>query len=251
MKNKPVLNIVYECNNYFLINKPPNVLSQPGTVQQWIYHGIYKNQHVGTPKVLLDELKAQSNSSASEFSNWKLVHRLDSCVSGGLLVAKNKNAAKYISRNLKEGGNKGYKVDRRYVALLDDPGKANSRYMNDYGIIDKMGMISKYRRFDERCMLIELVTGQKHQIRKHLSLVVNQPVLNDVKYGGPLLPHTNPTQIALHAACVKTKIGLQQREHLIPMSFNNDGRLWDRRYLGEDGNFISEIQKMLLEEWKF
>ncbi|GAV52883.1 hypothetical protein ZYGR_0AI01650 [Zygosaccharomyces rouxii] len=251
MKNKPVLNIVHECNNYFLINKPPNVLSQPGNVHRWIYHGIYKNQHVNTPKIVLDELKAQSNCRKSDYDNWRLIHRLDSCVSGGLLIATNKNAAKYFSRNLKEGGNKGFKIDRRYVAMVDDKKTCNHNYVNDYGIIKKMGMISKYRRFDEKCILLELVTGQKHQIRKHLSHVIGQPVLNDVKYGGPLIPHTDPLQIALHAAYIKTKIGLKKREHLIPMTFNNDGELWDRRYLDEQGNFIPEIQKMLLEEWEF
>lgn len=251
MKNKPVLDIIYECNNYFLINKPPNVLSQPGTVQRWIYHALYKNQHVNTPKILLDELKAQSSSSEKEHNNWKLIHRLDSCVSGGLLVATNKNAAKYFSRNLKEGGNKGYKIDRRYIALVDNHGEGNPNYSNDYGIIDKLGMVSKYRKFDEKCILIELVTGQKHQIRKHLSHVLRQPVLNDSKYGGLLLPHADPLQIALHAAYIKTKIGLQTREHLIPMTFNNDGKLWDRRYLDNNGNFIPEIQKMLLEKWEF
>lgn len=135
--------------------------------------------------------------------------------------------------------------------MIDNPGKGDPKYLNEYGIIDKMGMVSKYRRFDEKCILVELSTGQKHQIRKHLSHILKQPVLNDVKYGGPLLPHTDPLQIALHAACVKTKIGLQKREHLIPMTFNNNGKLWDRRYLDEKGNFIPEIQKMLLEEWTF
>lgn len=251
MKKKPVLKVLYECNNYFLINKPPNVLSQPGTVHRWICHELYKNQHVNTPKVLLEELKAQTDRSKEEYDNWRLVHRLDNCVSGGLLIATNKNSAKYFSRNLKEGGNKGYKVDRRYVAMIEDQGKTNKNYMNDYGIINKMGMISRYRRFDEKCILLELVTGQKHQIRKHLSHVLRQPVLNDVKYGGTPVPGIHDSQVGLHAACLKTKIGLQTREHLIPMTFNNNGKLWDRRYLDEKGNFIPEIQKMLLEEWKF
>lgn len=32
---------------------------------------------------------------------------------------------------------------------------------------------------------IKLITGRKHQIRCHLSDYLQQPILNDVKYGGP------------------------------------------------------------------
>lgn len=233
-----------------IVNKPPKVLSQPGNVKHWIKHASNKDQQNHKSIVLLDELRAQSSSSAKELLEWRLVHRLDSCVTGGMLVAKNKNAAACFSRNLKMGGNRGYKVKRKYVAMVHGT-VHGSEYGSDYGLIDKEGMISKYRRFDEHCLIMELVTGKKHQIRQHLSYELKQPILNDFKYLGPHIEEADSDQIALHSACIKTKIGLQDREHLIPMNFQNNGKLWPRQYLDEDGQFIPEIQKMLLEEWDF
>lgn len=34
---------------------------------------------------------------------------------------------------------------------------------------------------------IKLITGRKHQIRCHLSDYLNNPIMNDKKYGGVLL----------------------------------------------------------------
>lgn len=38
---------------------------------------------------------------------------------------------------------------------------------------------------------IKLITGRKHQIRCHLSDYLNNPIMNDKKYGGVLLANNN------------------------------------------------------------
>ncbi|QLL31908.1 hypothetical protein HG536_0C00750 [Torulaspora globosa] len=237
------LPIVFECNNYFIVNKPYGMFSQPGDMgQQYAHH-----PHKSKPPVVLDELKRQYGDRPGGCLEWRTVHRLDACVTGGMLIVKNKNAAIQFSKNLRRGGNKGFKMTRKYVALVGD-GEIHPKYTGDSGIIQCLGMVTKYRRFDERCYVLELVSGGKHQIRRHLAQGVGQPILNDNRFGGILVPGTEPTQIALHSACIKTVMGFQRRAHLIPMIYNNDGKLWDSKYVDSKGNFIPEIQRVLLND---
>lgn len=244
MQKLRTLPIAYECSNYFVVNKPYGMFSQPGDLGSKYAHHPDKFR----PPVVLDELKAQYGKSKGGSTEWRTVHRLDACVTGGMLIVKNKNAAIQFSRNLRHGGNKGFKITRRYVALVGE-GEINSKYTDDTGVIQCLGMVTRYKRFDEKCYVLELVSGGKHQIRRHLAQGVGQPILNDNRFGGIILPGTDPTQIALHSACIKTVMGLQRKEHLIPMIYNNDGKLWDSKYVDERGNFLPEIQRMLLCDW--
>lgn len=219
------------------------MFSQPGDLNAWFRH--YPHRH--RPPVVLDQLIQERGSSDKFASEWRTVHRLDACVTGGMLIARNKNAAIQFSKNLRKGGYKGFKLTRRYVALVN--GKIAEKYLPDEGLISCLGMTSKYKRFDENCMVLELVTGGKRQIRRHMSEAVGTPILNDAKFGGLQIVEANPEQIALHSASIHTMIGLQTRKHLIPMIYNNNGVLWDSKYLHKDGTFIEEIRKVLLEEW--
>lgn len=236
--------VTYRCNNYIIANKPYNVLSQPG-LESHLKH------QPGTrrPPVIIDALKEQQGRYNPFVSEWRTVHRLDRYVTGGMLIAENKNAAIQFSRNLKKGGNSGFKFTRRYVALVEDP--KPGKIIEPEGEICSEGMVSNYRKFDENCFLFELITGDKHQIRRHLAKYIGQPVLNDTKYGGNLVKGIVSNQLALHSACIKTKIGSQYREHLIPMVFKNNGFLWSSKYLDKNGYFIPEINKLLLEDWDF
>lgn len=239
-----VLPVVYECGNYIIVNKPFGMFSQPGDLSKMYAHYPVKAR----PPVVLDELRLQYGNGRSDSKEWRTVHRLDGCVTGGMLLVKNKNAAIQFSKNLRKGGNVGFKMMRRYVALVGD-GEIGSKYVEDAGIIKNLGMTTKYRRFDERCYVLELVSGGKHQVRRHLAQSVGQPILNDQKFDGFSVPGTDPGQIALHSACIKTTMGLQKRVHLIPMIHSNNGKLWDSKYVDSEGNFIEEIQRLLLEEW--
>lgn len=239
------LPIVFECNNYFILNKPYFMFSQPGDVA-----ARFRNYpHHARPPVVLDELRHQHGLGNASALEWRTVHRLDANVTGGMLITKNKNAAIQFSKNLQKGGNKGYKMIRRYVAMVQ--GDSVKKYEKDEGVISSLGMTSKYKRFDERCFILELVTGGKHQVRRHLAEAVGQPILNDTRFGGIHVPGTDEEQIALHSACIKTSIGLQNRKHLIPMQMNNNGKLWNPLYIDNNGDFIPKIREILLEDWSF
>ncbi|CCE93315.1 pseudouridine synthase PUS5 TDEL_0F05040 [Torulaspora delbrueckii] len=238
------LPVVCECSNYFIVNKPYGMFSQPGDLGQKYAHYPVKAK----PPVVLDELRRQYGKGRVDAGEWRTVHRLDACVTGGMLLVKNKNAAIQFSKNLRAGGNKGFKMTRRYVAIVGE-GEIGTKYRSDTGVIQCLGMTTRYRRFDEKCYVLELISGGKHQIRRHLAQGVGQPILNDEKFQGSLVPGTNPAQIALHSACIKTTVGFQKRSHLIPMVYNNDGKLWDPKYVDREGNFNLELQRMLLNDW--
>ncbi|EDO16400.1 hypothetical protein Kpol_1030p8 [Vanderwaltozyma polyspora DSM 70294] len=245
MSISSMIPICYRNSNYIIVNKPFNVLSQPGYIGSWKCVGLSSP----VVPVLLDDLIKQNAGKDENVTEWRTVHRLDKLVTGGVLIATNKNSAIKFSKNLRYGGNKGYKFTRRYVALVENSLNVNTRKIPEFGQINFDGMISNYKQFDESCFIFDLVTGGKHQIRKHLSLCLGRPILNDVKYNATPITEIDRNQIALHSACIKTNIGLQSREHLIPMIFNNDGLLWKRKYVNERGEFLEQIQDILLEEW--
>ncbi|CCE65444.1 hypothetical protein TPHA_0L00870 [Tetrapisispora phaffii CBS 4417] len=235
--NKFSPSILYRCNNYILTSKASGQVCQPGKVKTRL--GFKKHT------VVLDELK-KKYSDEKDITEWRNVQRLDIGVTGGLIIATNKNSAIQFSRNLKEGGNAGYKIIRRYVALLN-PNSNSSRGLPEEGriVTNNNKMITLYKQFDENCYIFELVSGMKHQIRIHASKVLEAPVYNDLLYKGSPVGD-DPVQIALHSAFVKTKIGFNIREHSIPMPYHNK-TLWDPKYIADGGYFIPEIGRILEE----
>jgi len=168
------LDIIYENDNYLIINKPYNLLSIPTT----------KN-----PKSVYQEvlyyLKDNNDKSIA------IINRLDKDTEGLMLIAKNKLAASKMS-NVHE------KMERRYLALLEgfldnDSGKiinyiakekdSIKRYITD----DKFGKIaiSNYKvieRFNDYTLTeFILETGRTHQIRLHAKSI-NHPIVGDKLY---------------------------------------------------------------------
>ncbi|CAI1582551.1 hypothetical protein SEUBUCD646_0L02280 [Saccharomyces eubayanus] len=252
MSLKKQIPIAFENAHYFIVNKPPGILSQPPDSRTW------RRTHPDLDSTPLLVRFKTLYSSDKDVEACRTVHRLDHCVTGGTLIAKTKNASMMFSRFLQKGGNKGYKLRRKYVAIVEHSSHSKEPVSNEVGyglkynsLISHEGkQITKFKKVDDRCIVLQLVTGKKHQIRYHVSQILNQPIVNDQKYGSPIkLPRAFHNQIALHSACITTKIGLQTEVHLIPMEFNNNGELWPRKYVDEEGEFNSLIKKVLLENW--
>ncbi|CAD6637309.1 XXYS1_4_G0040340.mRNA.1.CDS.1 [Saccharomyces cerevisiae] len=252
MSLKKQIPIIFENTHYFIVNKPPGIPSQPPDCRTW------GRTHPNLdPTPLLERFKAIYYSHR-EVELCRTVHRLDHCVTGGMLIAKTKDASVKFSRFLQKGGNHGYKLQRKYVAIVESSGRFNkpNNYEIKYGpkynfLISHGGReITKFKEVDENCIVLQLVTGKKHQIRNHVSQILNQPILNDKKYGSTVnFPELFNDQIALHSACIITKIGLQTKTHLIPMEYNNTGQLWSRKYVNEEGEFTLPIKDVLMENW--
>jgi 21S rRNA pseudouridine2819 synthase len=185
----------------------------------------------------------------------KPVHRLDKVVSGGLLLARGKSAAQRFSRNLQRGGNSGYPFIRRYVALIhrDKISYSNNVFLHGDGVgeIRVPGITEEVTKFiisDQVAdgytpVVMELLTGKKHQLRRAMAHEFHSPILNDFLYGGGNIRHPR-NAIALHSSLVVTKIGQNWQHHLVPVDYAQE--LW-RGFTTQDGHFVDEIQRLLTD----
>ena len=115
-----------------------------------------------------------------------LVHRLDKDTSGLLVIAKSIDAARILGESFRNRN-----TEKRYFALvggtvsheetIDDP-------LDGKEARTQLAPLSVYKREDRSLTLldVEIFTGRKHQIRRHLSLR-EHPILGDMVYGNPEL----------------------------------------------------------------
>ncbi|AGO13736.1 AaceriAGL134Cp [[Ashbya] aceris (nom. inval.)] len=225
--------VLCEHKHYYIVNKVHGIVCQPPDRRTWYKHHDYD------PPVLLDLLRQQHPNPGGEV--WRTVHRLDEPVTGGVLVSRNKRAAAMFSRSLALGGNRGFPLTRRYVALLSH----KSRELPPEGRITTGNMVTDYKRLGEGLMLLQLQTGRKHQIRMQLSRVFGQPVVNDKKYGDHNVYGVANNLIGLHSAFIRAQCGLQAKTCIIPIPPTPDTfKLWDK-YINEKGEFLLPVEEAL------
>ncbi len=177
------LNIIYEDDDLLVINKqvglvvhPCNTTKSHTLVNALMYH-------------------IKNLSTINGVLRPGIVHRLDKDTGGLMIVAKNDNAHKILSAQLKDKTlNREYKAlikgrikqdfvvegylgrnpkNREQMALV---GEQNGKYSKTIFTIDKV--------FDHYTLLnCKLTTGRTHQIRTHLKSI-NHPIVGDVLYGG-------------------------------------------------------------------
>lgn len=176
------LDIVYEDDDLIVVNKPKNMLTHPTK---------YDREYT-LCNALLNHC---SLSDIGGNDRLGIVHRLDKNTSGLIICAKNNNAHKILSEQIK---NKEAK--RKYLAIAlgefkDDEGVINKALLhyikNDVKMTiapDNKGLeaITLYKvveRYKGATLLeLELKTGRTHQIRAHLASI-QHPVFGDSLYG--------------------------------------------------------------------
>jgi 23S rRNA pseudouridine1911/1915/1917 synthase len=181
------LDILFEDKNFAILNKPAGLVVHPGTGNptHTLVHGLI--HHYG------GELSDNSGSNRPG-----IVHRLDKDTSGLLIIAKNNQSHRNISKQFE-----AKTIRKQYTALIqghikpkkgtiDAPlsrSKKNrqrisvsaspeSRYaITHYEVI-------KYFETPVPCTLIKVTieTGRTHQIRVHFSSI-EFPILGDEAYG--------------------------------------------------------------------
>ena len=111
-----------------------------------------------------------------------LVHRLDRATTGLMFLAHSKKAAQIFSELFRNG-----QIDKRYQAIVKGD---SSKIADDYEVKDPIDdkdartILSHVAHKDGRSLLdVRLLTGRKHQIRRHLS-GIGFPVFGDRLYGG-------------------------------------------------------------------
>ncbi|MCK5648981.1 MAG: RluA family pseudouridine synthase [Gammaproteobacteria bacterium] len=109
-----------------------------------------------------------------------LVHRLDRATSGLMLIAHSKKAAAALSAMFKERA-----IDKYYKALVHGtphaPQTLNEPLENKRAIT-KILSVEKNADKNTSLLDIQILTGRKHQIRQHLS-IIGHPIVGDRLYG--------------------------------------------------------------------
>ena len=180
------LNIVYEDDNFAVINKPQGmVVHQAGSYR--------KNDTL--VNALMSRLS--SLSSINGVIRPGIVHRLDKDTSGLIVVAKNDEAHKNLAAQI------AAKTARRiYFGLVDgniredegviDAPIARSRRDRKKMAVDEKGRraVTHYRVLERygayTLVRFELETGRTHQIRVHAAYI-HHPIVGDPVYGGSTL----------------------------------------------------------------
>lgn len=158
--------VVYEDDNYLIINKPKNVAIHSGT---------------------------DNSKGLSEILNINFANRLDKKAKGLVIGCKNDKSLRHVTKLIREK-----KIVKKYEAI--------SKYRGQFKIGDKFKIENKIQRDDNKSFIsengkdslcyvevknikdgkiyfeIDLITGRKHQIRISLSSI-GYPIIGDEKYG--------------------------------------------------------------------
>ena len=163
--------IIYEDDNFIIINKPSGLAVQLGT---------------GT-NISVDVMAKYYNSNAN------LVHRIDKDTSGITVLSKNIQSSRYMLNLFKTKN-----IKKKYVAVVcgdlkKDYGKISEPLLKNREtvVVDyKNGKeaITEYKvikRLSNNMILVELspLTGRTHQLRVHMQCL-GCSILGDTKYGG-------------------------------------------------------------------
>jgi 23S rRNA pseudouridine955/2504/2580 synthase len=171
------IDLLYEDENYFVLNKPSGLSVQGG-------------KGVG---VSLDSLLSQNYDPRP-----LLVHRLDKDTSGVMVTAKNKKSAAVIAALFVQGSG----LKKHYLALCSGSTGQEGRIVETLltkgreqkaeTIFTRMGFSGEIPVLAEEetasakagfsLLALEPATGRMHQIRRHLAQI-GHPILGDDKYG--------------------------------------------------------------------
>lgn len=178
ISNEP-LNIVYEDDNWLVVDKPAGVTSIPGpTVQN---------------NTVLNRVKGYLIANNSADLRPHLITRLDRFTGGLLLIAKHHIASSMISQQVQQ-----HQMLKEYTALvegqiMDEHGEINKPIGRKDGqaarVIDENGQraLTEYwveeRDAKWTRVRVRLHTGRTHQIRVHFA-AIGHPLIGDHLYGG-------------------------------------------------------------------
>ncbi|PCI24624.1 RNA pseudouridine synthase [Candidatus Peregrinibacteria bacterium] len=176
------LDIIFECDDYLVINKPRGLIVHPGDGTKGkatLVHGLM--------------YYTQSLSSSNGVDRPGIVHRLDKDTSGVMIVAKNDIFHAFLSKQIQDR-----EVKKEYRAIVHKnpqdgeiiaPVGRNMRNRQKMCVMEGgkyaktlVSNISFDPEYNVSFLEVEIITGRTHQIRVHLSSI-HFPVIGDIVYG--------------------------------------------------------------------
>ena len=174
------LEIIYEDDDFLVINKPYGLLSISSD----------KEKSKTAYRYCMDYVR-----SKDKMARIYVVHRIDKDTSGLLLICKDDYTHKEIAKQLED-----HSMHREYIALTDgiirsDNGKIIGKIGRDKTNRLKMAIDNQngkeaithfevLKRYSNYTLIkCRLETGRTHQIRVHMSSI-NHPLVGDKLYGG-------------------------------------------------------------------
>ena len=192
--------IIYDNENYLVINKKSGISVQSGT------------------KSLKNLVDIYSKSKFFNKNKPYTVHRIDKETSGVLIFAKNRKTAQLFTSLFRLR-----RIHKTYTAIcfgeiLDKKGTWSSQLVKYEGkkkIIENA--ITKFRVLNKnsKYSLVEFkpITGRKHQLRKQ-SLNAGHPIVGDNKY---TFHKKNNKKLMLHASNIKFILKEKKINHNAPL----------------------------------
>ncbi len=197
---KFLTSIIYEDDDYILVNKDTELSVHSGTKNQF---GLIDIARANFPLLDLD-----------------LCHRIDKSTSGCVLIAKNKLFLRHFNKQLKSN-----KVKKIYEAILvgvldkditikskiDTSTKQHHHKVTESidgkEAVSMFKILNKFKSFTH--VEVHISTGRMHQIRVQSSNF-NHPIVNDTKYGlfdlnKFIHSKTSIGRLALHAKSISFK----------------------------------------------
>lgn len=229
--------LLYEDNHLLVVVKPPGVPSQPGRTATPDMLGLLKR-----------DLALRHGKPGRVFLG--LVHRLDQPTSGIMVFARTSKAASRLSKAFR-----GRAVKKTYLAVtraIPDQDKGTFKDWLSRKEIDgrvRVGegpgryeaelswqLLAREEERGEALLLIDLVTGRRHQIRAQMA-AHGLPLLGDRRYGLMDGRDQEMATVALHACGLsfphptrQTQMVFWQGPDVNP-SFSGADRLAFTRYL--------------------
>ncbi len=151
------LEVLYEDKDLVALNKPSGLSVQPGT-------------NIAN--------KSLYNALLGKMKSFFFVHRLDKYTSGVIVIAKNYEMARKLSELFSS-----HEIEKKYLTLvkglvkssMDVKTPLDGKYAFTH--IEPVDFFTRYTLLE-----VQIFTGRKHQIRKHLSSI-DFPVIGDDLYG--------------------------------------------------------------------
>ncbi len=224
------LDILFEDNHLYAINKPAGLASQRD-----------ETDREAAVDLVREEIRVRYDKPGNVYLG--LVHRLDQVTSGALMLAKTSKAAGRLTEQFRLGT-----VEKHYLAIVEGDREVDEGLWIDW--LHKDPAINAVRVVDGPCdgakeartlvvvrerwgdyQTLELrpETGRGHQLRTQLA-ARGLPILGDTKYGSTVRLHAEDggRRIALHAARLSIVHPTRREDLVIEAPMRPDWPVLDR-----------------------